>query len=98
MNDKRVLTILLHPHVSEKGTLIGEKNNQLVFRVVDGATKPEIKQAIEFLFKVQVNSIQIVNVKGKIKKFRQKFGCRKNWKKAYVSLKDGQDINFAVTE
>ena len=94
-NQERLLTLLLAPAVSEKSTFIAEKNEQVVFRVAQDATKPEVKAAVEFLFKVQVESVQIANVKGKAKRFGQYSGRRRNWKKAYVSLKPGQEINFA---
>jgi large subunit ribosomal protein L23 len=97
-NNLRIMSLLLAPHVSEKTTVISDKNNQFVFRVVSDATKLEIKQAVEFLFKTEVDSVKVLNVKGKCKKFRQKLGRRKDWKKAYVSLKDGQNINFTATE
>ena len=94
-NQERLLTLLLAPAVSEKSTFIAEKNEQVVFRVAQDATKPEVKAAVEFLFKVQVESVQIANVKGKAKRFGQYTGRRRNWKKAYVCLKPGQEINFA---
>ena len=97
-NELRIMSVLLAPHVSEKSTLIGDKSNQFVFRVANSATKLEIKRAIELLFKTQVDSVRVLNVKGKCKKFRQKMGRRKDWRKAYISLKNGQDINFTTTE
>jgi large subunit ribosomal protein L23 len=69
--------------------------NQVIFKVVPDATKPEIKAAIEFMFKVEVRSVQVANVRGKEKRFGQMIGRRNHWKKAYVSLKPGQEINFA---
>ena len=84
--------------MSEKSTFVGEKHNQVVFRVAEDATKPEIKAAVELLFKVKVKSVQVSNVKGKEKKFGRSFGRRRNWKKAYVSLAAGQEINFQATE
>ena len=95
MNQERLMQVLLAPQISEKATYIAEKNEQVVFRVASGATKPEIKAAVELLFKVQVESVQVANVKGKVKRFRGAVGQRKGWKKAYVSLKPGQEINFA---
>ena len=74
------------------------KNEQVVFRVASDATKPEIKAAVELLFKVQVDNVQVLNVKGKAKRFGKFMGRRKNWKKAYVSLKPGQEINFTAGE
>ena len=81
--------------MSEKGTFIADKHEQVIFRVAPDATKPEVKAAVELMFKVQVESVQIANVKGKVKRFGRFIGRRRNWKKAYVSLKPGQEINFA---
>lgn len=94
MNQERLLKIILAPVVSEKSTLIAEKSHQYVFSVLPDATKPEIKKAIELLFKVTVLGVRVCNVKGKTKVFRQKPGRRKSWKKAYITLKEGDDINF----
>ena len=94
MNQQRLMQVLLAPQVSEKATYVADKNEQVVFRVASDATKPEDKAAVELLFKVSVESVQIANVKGKQKKFGRYMGSRKNWKKAYVSLKAGQEINF----
>ena len=94
MNQERLMQVLLAPQISEKATFIAEKNEQVVFRVVSTATKPEVKAAVEMLFKVEVESVQIANVKGKTKRFGRSMGKRKGWKKAYVSLKAGQEINF----
>ncbi|MDT8399462.1 MAG: 50S ribosomal protein L23 [Pseudomonadales bacterium] len=96
MNQERILTIILGPHISEKTTLISEKNNQVTFKVAIDATKPEIKQAIEALFKVQVKDVQVMKVKGKTKRTaRGKIRRRSDWKKAYISLEQGQQIDFA---
>ena len=89
------MTLLLAPVISEKGTHIADKYEQVVFRVAQNATKPEVKAAVELMFKVDVESVQISNVRGKQKRFGQYMGRRRNWKKAYVSLKPGQEINFA---
>ena len=94
MNQQRLMQVLLAPQVSEKATYVADKNEQVVFRVVSDATKPEGKAAVELLFKVSVDSVQISNVKGKQKRFGRFTGSRKGWKKAYVSLKPGQEINF----
>ena len=94
MNQQRLMQVLLAPQVSEKATYVADKNEQVVFRVAADATKPEVKAAVELLFKVVVDSVQIANVKGKQKKFGRFMGSRKNWKKAYVCLKAGQEINF----
>lgn len=90
----RLLKVLLAPVVSEKSTLLSEKNNQVVFRVASDACKPEIQAAVELLFKVKVSGVQIVNVKGKVKRSGKRIGQRKNWKKAYVSLVQGQDLDL----
>ena len=94
MNQERLMQVLLAPQISEKATYIADKNEQVVFRVASDATKPEIKAAVELLFKVQVESVQVSTVKGKQKRFGRSMGRRKNWKKAFVSLKPGQEINF----
>jgi large subunit ribosomal protein L23 len=90
--------VILAPHVSEKSTRVAEKNSQIVFRVRRDASKPVIKQAVEKMFNVQVDSVTVTNVKGKEKKFGKTPGRRQDWKKAYVRLKPGQDINFAGVE
>ena len=92
---ERLLTLLLAPTVSEKATQIADQHSQVVFRVVQDATKPEVKAAVELLFKVDVEAVRIANVKGKAKRFGAYSGRRRHWKKAYVSLKPGQEINFA---
>ena len=94
MNQERLMQVLLAPQISEKATFVAEKNDQVIFRVASDATKPEIKAAVELLFKVEVDSVQVLNVKGKVKRFKGATGRRKGWKKAYVSLKSGQEINF----
>ena len=97
-NSERLTQVLLAPVVSEKSTFIGEKRNQYVFQVMRDATKPEIKAAVELMFKTQVKSVSIANVRGKEKRFGRFMGRRNNWKKAYVSLQPGQEINFAEGE
>jgi large subunit ribosomal protein L23 len=94
MNQERLMQVLLAPQISEKATFIAEKRNQVVFRVASDATKPEVKAAVELLFKVEVEGVQVANVKGKVKRFKGANGRRKGWKKAFVSLKAGQEINF----
>jgi large subunit ribosomal protein L23 len=94
MNQERLMQVLLAPQISEKATFVAEKNEQVIFRVASDATKPEIKAAVELLFKVGVESVQVANVKGKVKRFKGATGRRKGWKKAFVSLKPGQEINF----
>ena len=100
-NSERLMTVLLAPVVSEKCTYIADKHQQVIFRVMPNATKPEVKAAVELMFgkkdkPIEVMSVQIVNVKGKKKRFGQFTGRRRNWKKAYVCLKPGQEINFAA--
>jgi len=97
-NDERLLNILLAPQISEKATFVAEKNEQVIFRVASDATKPEVKAAVEKLFNVTVDSVQISNVKGKQKRFGRYMGRRQDWKKAYVCLAAGQEINFAASE
>jgi large subunit ribosomal protein L23 len=89
------MTIILAPIVTEKATFVAEKNNQVAFRVIADATKPEIKAAVELMFKVQVEDVTVLNRKGKAKRFGRFVGRRRNERKAYVSLKDGQEINLA---
>ena len=97
-NQERLMQVLLAPVVSEKSTFVADKNEQVIFRVVPDATKPEIKAAVEMMFKVQVERVQVMNVKGKEKRFGRFIGRRRNWKKAYICLKPGQEINFAAGE
>jgi large subunit ribosomal protein L23 len=97
-NAAQLMNVVLAPVVSEKSTMLGDKSNQVVFRVSDSATKPEVKAAVELLFKVKVESVQLLNVKGKEKRFGRFMGRRRNWKKAYVRVAQGQEINFAATE
>ena len=95
MNQERLLQVLLAPQVSEKATAVADKNNQVIFKVAADATKPEIKAAVELLFKVEVDAVQVLNVKGKVKRRGAVQGRRKGWKKAFVCLKPGQEIQFA---
>lgn len=95
---ERLMQVLLAPVVSEKSTFVADKNEQVIFRVVVDATKREIKAAVELMFKVKVDSVQVLNVKGKEKRFGRFIGRRRNWKKAYICLKPGQEINFAAGE
>lgn len=97
-SQERLMQVLLAPQISEKATHIADKNEQVVFKVASTATKPEVKAAVELLFKVGVESVQILNVKGKVKRFGKMTGRRKGWKKAFVCLKPGQEINFASGE
>ncbi|GAC29596.1 MULTISPECIES: 50S ribosomal protein L23 [Alteromonadaceae] len=95
MNEERLLKVLLAPHVSEKATMAAEASNTVVFKVLKDASKAEIKAAVEKLFEVEVNSVRTLVCKGKTKRHGQSFGKRSDWKKAYVMLKEGQDIDFA---
>ncbi|MCK9685757.1 50S ribosomal protein L23 [Scleromatobacter humisilvae] len=94
-DENRLATILMAPIISEKATSVAEKNNQVLFKVLRDATKPEIKAAVELLFKVEVESVSTVVQKGKVKKFGRSIGRRDHVKKAYVSLKAGQELNFS---
>ena len=94
MNQERLMKILLSPIVSEKSTQMGEQNNQVAFRVLQDATKPEIKAAVELMFKVQVDTVRVLNQKGKAKRYGKTSGRRRDTRKAYVSLAQGQEINF----
>lgn len=98
MKSNRVMQVVLAPVVSEKSTMIGEKNNQYAFRVIQDATKAEVKAAIETLFKVTVASVNMINIAGKRKRNAKGAGRRANVRKAYVSLAAGQEINFAETK
>lgn len=95
---ERLMTVLLGPHVSEKGTTVGERYNQIVFRVRRDSTKHEIRGAVEMMFEVTVTDVQVVNCRGKIKRFGQEWGQRNAWKKAYVTLAEGDNIDFASAE
>jgi len=94
-NEGRLAQVLLAPVISEKATMVGEKHNQVMFKVLRDATKPEIKAAVELLFKVEVEAVSVVNVKGKVKRFGRSIGRRDHVKKAYVSIKAGQELNFS---
>ncbi len=95
-NQERLLQVLVAPQISEKATFIADQKEQIIFIVIPDATKPEIKAAVELLFKVQVKSVQVSNLKGKEKRHGRFIGRRSDVKKAYVSLMPGQEINFAV--
>ena len=94
-NESRLAQVLVAPIVSEKATMAGEKHNQVLFKVLRDATKPEIKAAVELMFKVEVDSVQTVQHKGKVKRFGKSIGRRDHIKKAYVCLKAGQELNFS---
>ena len=94
MNQEQLMNILLEPRISEKSTMVADKNNQFVFKVVNTANKEQIKRAVELMFKVEVASVQVCNMRGKTKTFKYIQGSRQSWKKAYVKLKPGFDIDF----
>ena len=98
MKEERLLQVILAPVISETATMLADKREQVIFRVATNATKPEIKAAVELLFKVQVKEVNVTNVKGKKKRFGRFMGKRTDWKKAYVALKPGQELNFAAGE
>jgi large subunit ribosomal protein L23 len=94
----RLMKVVLAPVVSEKSTFVADKNRQYVFRVADDATKPQIRAAIELMFKTKVEGVTVLNVKGKERRFGRTIGRKRSWKKAYVRLAEGQEINFAATQ
>ena len=98
MTQERTYKVLVGPHISEKATIVAEKNGQYVFQVAPDANKLEIKRAVESLFEVKVKSVQVLNQKGKTKRTVRGMGKRNDVRKAYVSLVDGQDIDFADAE
>jgi large subunit ribosomal protein L23 len=97
-NQERLMQVILGPHISEKSTAAAESANQVVLRVRRDASKPEIKQAVELMFEVQVDEVSVVNVRGKSKRFGTRMGQRSPWKKAYVRLAPGQDLDFIGAE
>lgn len=96
MNQERIFKVLRAPHISEKAAIVGDASNQHVFRVATDAKKEEIKQAVEQLFSVKVSKVRTVNVKGKSKRQGVRMGKRSDWKKAYVSLEQGHEIDLAA--
>ena len=98
MREERLLTVLLGPHISEKSHLVAESGNQVVFKVRTDATKAEIKAAVEKLFEVSVDGVTVVNQAGKLKRRGRGFGRRASFKKAYVSLAAGSEIDFLGAE
>jgi len=98
MNQERVFQVLMGPHVSEKAAVVADSNNQFVFRVAVDATKLEIKRSVEQLFKVKVENVRTLRVKGKVKRNRFGYSTKPTWKKAYVRLQAGQDIDFASVD
>lgn len=98
MNQERIFKVLLRPHITEKTAVAADAQNIVVFKVAGDATKPEVKAAVEQLFNVKVADVRVANVKGKTKRTRFGLGKRSDWKKAYVRLEQGQEIDFAVAE
>ena len=94
MSNERLYTVLLAPRMTEKSTRLAESSNQYVFKVTSDSNKTEIKDAVEKLFEVNVESVRVVNVKGKSKAFKLRTGKRNDWKKAYVRVQEGQVIDF----
>jgi large subunit ribosomal protein L23 len=95
---ERLMSVVIGPHFSEKSTVVGERNKQVVFRVRGDSSKNEIRRAVELLFDVKVAGVQVMNVQGKAKRFGRTPGRRQDWKKAYVRLAEGSDINFTGSE
>ena len=98
MNEERLMNIILTPHVSEKATVKADVENQHVFSVAKDANKFEVKKAVEKMFEVKVQDVRLLNVHGKLKRVGKKYGKTKDWKKAYVRLKEGFDINYGEAE
>jgi len=94
-DEGRLMRVLIAPIVSEKATQVADKSNAVTFKVLQDATKPEIKAAVELMFKVQVKGVSVVNTKGKTKRFGRSVGRRDNIRKAYVMLQPGQELNFS---
>ena len=95
MNEERLYKVLLGAHISEKATVIAEEDNQFAFKVARDATRPEIKEAVERIYGVSVTNVTVLNVKGKVKRNFRGVSKKPSWKKAYVRLADGQDIDFS---
>ena len=98
MNTQRLTNIIVSPRISEKATMRADIDNQHVFSVLKDATKHEVKKAVELMFDVKVKSVRLMNVQGKLTRVGRTFGKRKDWKKAYVRLKEGFDINYGEEE
>ncbi len=98
MNPERVYTVLVEPHISEKVSILGDKANQYAFKVARDATKTEIRHAVETIFKVEVEKVTTLNVKGKVKSNARGITRKKNWKKAYVTIAAGQEIDYMVSD
>jgi large subunit ribosomal protein L23 len=98
VNPERIYTVLVEPHISEKVAILGDRVNQYAFKISKDATKAEVKEAIETIFKVDVRKVTTANVKGKVKRNARGVTRKKNWKKAYVTIAEGQEIDYMVTE
>ena len=98
MNKERMYNVLLGAHISEKATIIADEQNQFAFKVAKDATRPEIKAAVETIYGVEVKNVTVLNVKGKVKRNMRGMSRKPNWKKAYVRLVEGHDIDFAITD
>ena len=97
MNTERIYKVLLGAHISEKASVGADEQNSFAFKVARDATRPEIKQAVEKLYGVNVRNVTVLNVKGKVKRNMRGVSKKPSWKKAYVRIADGQDIDFSVT-
>lgn len=95
MNNERLYKVILGAHISEKASVIADEANQIAFKVAKDATGPEIKEAVEKIYDVEVKKVSVMNVKGKVKRSWRGTSCKPSWKKAYVSLAAGQDIDFS---
>jgi len=98
MNQERIFQVLTGPHTSEKAAIVSDTNNQYVFKVAVDASKAEIRKSVEQLFKVKVSDVNTLRVKGKVKRNKHGFSTKSTWKKAYVRLEQGQDIDFALAD
>lgn len=96
LNNSQLAAVIQAPIISEKSTVAAETNRQFVFKVQKKATKEQVKDAVELMFSVEVESVNVLNVKGKHKRFGRSIGTRSDWKKAYVKLKPGHDIEFSA--
>jgi large subunit ribosomal protein L23 len=94
-DEGRLMSVLVAPIVTEKATMVAEKTNTVTFKVLQDATKPEIKAAVQLMFKVEVKGVSVVNTKGKTKRFGKTIGRRDNIRKAYVTLQPGQELNLS---
>jgi large subunit ribosomal protein L23 len=98
MNQERIFQVLVGPHTSEKATIIADLSNQYVFKVAIDASKLEVKKSVEQLFKVKVVNVNTLRVKGKVKRNKNGYSTKSTWKKAYVKLEQGNDIDFALAD